>query len=138
MYFKYNHVANGRTLTAMGGTDVIGQLGPSSASAYSFAEGYTNVGYDQWLTVQNPTATSESITVSLVNAMGNVYTVDIVAAVLQHLYQRGSNLLLAAQQRFARDGDHCKPRDWFPPFWNGLSSGPYYYPIFYDIIPFST
>ncbi len=103
MFFKYNHAANGRTLTAMGGTDVIGQPGPVSASAYSFAEGYTNVGYDEWLTLQNPSGNTETITITLVNAKGKVYTfsvnvpghsrstVDIVAVVIGHLYHSGDS-----------------------------------------------
>jgi endoglucanase len=103
MFFKYSHVANGRKLTAMGGTDVIGQLGPASASAYSFAEGYTNVGYDEWLTMQNPSGNTETIRITLVNARGTAYTlsvnvpahsratVDIVATVMQHLYHKGDS-----------------------------------------------
>jgi len=101
MFFKYSHVANGRNLGVMGGTDVIGQVGPAAATAYSFAEGYTNAGYDEWLTVQNPTANIETVNVLLVNAMGTIYTfpitvvahsrytVDIVAMVLQHMYHSG-------------------------------------------------
>ncbi len=101
MFFRYNHVGNGRTLTAIGGTDVIGQIGPATATSYSFAEGYTNVGYDEWLTMQNPSANPESITITLANAMGTVYTfsvtvvshsrytVDIVATVMRYLYHNG-------------------------------------------------
>jgi hypothetical protein len=101
MFFKYNHVGNGRTTTATGGTDVIGQVGPAAASDYSFAEGYTNTGYDEWLTMQNPTANAETINVTIVNAVGTMYTfsvqvvadsrytVDIVGTVLQHLYHNG-------------------------------------------------
>lgn len=97
MFFQYNHVGNGRTLTAMGVTDVIGQTGPASHPAASFAEGYTNVDYDEWLTLQNPTIASESIKVTLVNADGKSFTssytvgaksrftIDIVALVLQNL-----------------------------------------------------
>ncbi|HEX9133590.1 MAG TPA: peptidase S53, partial [Ktedonobacteraceae bacterium] len=101
MFFRYNHVGNGRTLTATGGTDVLGQLGPAASSAYSFAEGYTNLGYDEWLTIQNPTGNTETINATMVNAVGTVYTfavpvvahsrytVDMVATVLQHLYHAG-------------------------------------------------
>jgi hypothetical protein len=101
MFFRYNHVGNGRTLPAIGGTDVLGQVGPASAHDYSFAEGYTNVGYDEWLTIQNPTATTETVNATLVNAVGTVYTfsvqvvahsrytVDIVATIMQHLYHNG-------------------------------------------------
>jgi endoglucanase len=97
MFFKYNHVGNGRTLAVTGGTDVVGQVGPAVATSYSFAEGYTNAGYDEWLTIQNPTANSETITITLANAKENAYTfsvsvlshsrftVDIVGNVIQHL-----------------------------------------------------
>jgi endoglucanase len=103
MFFKYGHTANGRALGAMGGTDVIGQVGPAAATSYSFAEGYCNVGYDEWLTIQNPSGNTEIINVSLVNALGRAYTfpvtmvahsrstVDIVATVLQHMYQSGDS-----------------------------------------------
>ncbi len=101
MFFQYNHNANGRVLNATGGTDVIGQLGPAAMSNYSFAEGYVNLGYDEWLTIQNPTGSTETITIGLVNAKGTVYvftlsvngqtraTVDITAMVIQHLYHIG-------------------------------------------------
>jgi hypothetical protein len=101
MYYRYNHPGNGRTLTATGGTDVIGQRGPATATSYSFAEGYTNVGYDEWLTMQNPSANLETIIITLANAKGTVYTfsvqvvshsrytVDIVATVMHYLYHNG-------------------------------------------------
>jgi hypothetical protein len=53
------------------------------------------VNYDEWLTLQNPTANAEMISVKLVNEDGNTYsqsyavgahsraTVDIVALVLK-------------------------------------------------------
>ncbi len=102
MFFKYNHVGNGRTLIATGGTDVVGQPGPATTSSYSFAEGYTNVGYDEWLTMQNPSANPETITITLANAKGTVYTfsvtvvshsrytVDIVGTVMRNLYHNGN------------------------------------------------
>ena len=101
MYFGYHHVGDGRTLTATGGTDVLGQVGPAAVSDYSFAEGYTNLCYDEWLTIQNPTANPETITATVANAVGTVYTfsvtvlghsrytVDMVATVIQHLYHNG-------------------------------------------------
>ena len=101
MFFYYNHNANGRSLSAVGGTDVLGQVGPAALTVYTFAEGYTNVGYDEWLTLQNPTGTSETINVTLFNAVGNSYafsvtvkahsrgTVDIVNVVLHNLYRNG-------------------------------------------------
>ncbi len=98
LYFGYTHVGDGRTTLATGGTDVLGQVGPAALSAYSFAEGYTNRGYDEWLTIQNPTPNTETITVTAVNAVGTVYTfmqqvlghsrytVDMAAIVIGHMY----------------------------------------------------
>ncbi len=114
MFFGYKHVGDGRTTTATGGTDVLGQVGPAVSSDYSFAEGYTNLGYDEWLTIQNPTANPETITTTAVNAVGTVYTfavqvgahsrytVDMVAMVIQHMYHpndgyNGYEISLAVQ-----------------------------------------
>ncbi len=103
MFFQYNHLdrLTGRTVTAQGGSDVTGQAGAARLTAYSFAEGYSNQGYDEWLTVQNPTASSETIAVILVNGDGHNttqqypvgahtrLTIDIGALVSQHLIQPG-------------------------------------------------
>ena len=98
MFFKYLHNANGRSLASIGGSDVLGQVGPAASSNYGFAEGYTNFGYDEWLTLQNPTAASETINISIVNEAGGYYTtavnvvahsrytVDITGMILSHLY----------------------------------------------------
>ena len=79
----------------------LGQVGPAAASDYSFAEGYTNLGYDEWLTIQNPTASTETVNVTASNAVGTVYTfavsvnghsrytVDMVAIVIQHMFHSG-------------------------------------------------
>ena len=75
MYFTYKHtLTNGRAMTAVGGTDVIGQVGPAAHSAYSFAEGYTNAGYNDWLTIQNPTGATETVSITLFNGKGQSYT----------------------------------------------------------------
>jgi hypothetical protein len=102
-YFTYNHtLQNGRNTTAMGGTDVIGQKGPAAYSSYSFAEGYANVGYNEWLTIQNPTANQETITVTLVNGLGqsSVQTYQVaahsrftqdIANLIQQVFNPGTN-----------------------------------------------
>ena len=102
MYFGYDHVGDGRTTTATGGSDVLGQVGPAARSDYSFAEGYTNLGYDEWLTIQNPTANTETVNVTVSNGVGTVYTfaeqvvghsrstVDVVAMVQQHVFHGGN------------------------------------------------
>jgi len=98
MFFHYNHTINGISLTASGGSDVIGASTPA-VSAYSFAEGYTNQGYNEWLTMQNPTANPETITWTVINEEGRAFTqtvslvahsrftIDVTALVLQHLIQ---------------------------------------------------
>ncbi|GAC1565886.1 MAG: hypothetical protein NVS3B14_05140 [Ktedonobacteraceae bacterium] len=127
LYFRYNHVANGRTLTAMGGTDVLGEAG--AATSFSFAEGYTNKGYDEWLTLQNPTNSTEVINVTLVNEDGRSYsqgfsvvphsrfTIDVVALVLKHLIvpkdtYRGYEISIVVQ---SSSGSFMAER---PMYWN--------------------
>jgi streptogramin lyase len=76
MFFNYHHsVAGMPTVAANGGTDVLGLVGPISKSSYSFAEGYTNAGYNEWLTLQNPNATAETVVVTLTNSDGRVAAV---------------------------------------------------------------
>ncbi len=101
MFFGYNHAGDGRTTLATGGTDVLGQVGPAALSDYSFAEGYTNLGYDEWLTIMNPTNNTEAINITVSNAVGTVYTftqevlghsrytVDMVAIVNQNMFHSG-------------------------------------------------
>ena len=48
-----------------GGTDTVGQPGPSSHSVYAFAEGYTANTFEEFLTLQNPINTSEAVAVTL-------------------------------------------------------------------------
>lgn len=59
MYFHYgsSHLS--------GGTDVVGEAGPSSHNVYAFAEGYTNSNFSEYLTLQNPNNTSESVAITL-------------------------------------------------------------------------
>lgn len=107
MYFNYSHainLSNGFRVTSTGGTDVIGQPGPANITAYTFAEGYSNNGYNEWITLQNPTANDENVYISLVNGYGRSYmtgsltvhahsrfTLDISALVLQNLVQPGDD-----------------------------------------------
>jgi hypothetical protein len=84
MFFRFNHFdrALNRTTVAMGGTDVVGQSGAATTTSYSFAEGYTFNGYDEWLTVQNPTNNLETVWVTMINGKGTVYSFPI--SVLAH------------------------------------------------------
>ena len=80
----------------------MGQVGPAAHSAYSFAEGYANTGYNDWLTVQNPTANAESIAVTLVNGLGqssvqnftvpaNARFTEDLASTVQQVFHAGTN-----------------------------------------------
>ena len=77
LYFSYQHTL---PRPAQGGNDVMGQIGPASHSAYNFAEGYTHSGYNEWLTIQNPTGTSQTIYVTLVNGLARASTRAFVVA----------------------------------------------------------
>jgi kumamolisin len=59
MYFHF-----GPSLIS-GGTDVGGEAGPSSHSVYMFAEGYTYGSFNEFLTLQNPNNTDESVSITL-------------------------------------------------------------------------
>ena len=56
-YFRYHG-------TIPGGTDVIGEPGPAKV-IYSFAEGYTAPGFNEFLTLQNPNTSSETVAITL-------------------------------------------------------------------------
>ena len=95
LFFTYP--VSGTSAPAIGVTDVIGQAGPAAQSAYSFAEGYTGPGFDEWLTVQNPTTTTEHLNLTVMNEKGQTYaeqltvgpktrlTVSVTQLVAQHL-----------------------------------------------------
>ena len=99
--FHYNHFDRGlnRTVIAVGGTDVVGQSGAAHATSYSFSEGYSAGGFDEWLTVQNPNGAPATITATLINGKGTVYqftltvpahgrgTANITDAVVQHMFR---------------------------------------------------
>ena len=103
MYFTYKHtLTTGRVTTAVGGTDVVGQVGPATHSTYSFAEGYANTGYNDWLTIQNPTGNAENISITLVNGLGqssvqsisvpaNARFTEDLASLVQSVFQAGTN-----------------------------------------------
>ena len=92
------------------------------------------MNYDEWLTLQNPTANAEMISVKLVNEDGNTYsqsyvvgahsraTVDIVALVLNHLIMpndtyKGYEVSMVVQ---SSDGPFVAER---PMYWNTNAGG---------------
>ncbi len=107
MFFHYtgSGISN-----ATGVSDVTGEPGPAAQSAYSFAEGYVGTGFNEWLTVQNPTANPERILLTMMNQASQVYTqwlsvgpqtrytVNITSVAHQYLTRNGEiSLLLQAQ-----------------------------------------
>ncbi len=105
MFFHYTHTLPNTSInvTTTGGTDVMGALSAATNVA-NFAEGYTNAGYNTWITLQNPTATSEMLAVTIVNEYGRSYTdnvtvtaksrqtVDITALTRQNLVHAGDDV----------------------------------------------
>ncbi len=95
LFFTYT--VSGVSTPAIGATDVIGQPGPAAQSAYSFAEGYTGPGFNEWLTIQNPTTSTEELYLTLMNGNGQTYaqwltvgpktrlTVNVTQLVAQYL-----------------------------------------------------
>lgn len=59
MYFHYS----GSRIS--GATEAVGEAGPTAHTAYSFAEGYTANSFQEYLTLQNPTGSSETVAVTL-------------------------------------------------------------------------
>ncbi|GAC1481327.1 MAG: hypothetical protein NVS2B12_36420 [Ktedonobacteraceae bacterium] len=59
MYFHFSgqHIS--------GGTDIVGEAGPASHNVYAFAEGYTGGQFQEFLTLQNPTAQDEYVSITL-------------------------------------------------------------------------
>ncbi len=58
MYFHY-------LTKIVGGTDVVGQAGPSSQANYSFAEGYAATNFYDFITLQNPNTSAVNVVVTL-------------------------------------------------------------------------
>lgn len=128
-YYHYAHTGNQRSLTATGGTFVVGQSGPKVPSAYSFAEGYTFPGYDEWLTLLNPNNATATITITLNSAVGRSVTrdfivarysrttIDITAMVLQYLIHPGdsSQAYAVSMMVSSNDGTFLAER---PMYWN--------------------
>ncbi|HJT59748.1 MAG TPA: cellulase family glycosylhydrolase [Ktedonobacteraceae bacterium] len=103
----------GQGMSATGATDITGAVAPPASRSESFAEGYTNKGFNEWLSLFNPTGSNETVTVTIVNGYGTVYSYnisvpgnsravsDITTIVSQHLYNgsqsQGYNISMTAQ-----------------------------------------
>lgn len=100
-FFHYQHTL---PLPVVGGSEVTGLSGQIGTSAsYSFAEGYSNTGFNEWLTLQNPTAKAETIYITMVNGYGRVFNltlpvgantranVDVTAQVVANLVKSGDD-----------------------------------------------
>ncbi len=104
MFFHYNHTLSNTNVnvTTTGGSDVIGALS-AATSITNFAEGYTNAGYNEWITLQNPTSATETLALTIVNEYARTYTenvtlpaksrqtVDVTATVRANMVHNGDN-----------------------------------------------
>ena len=59
----------------------------ATATTWYFAEGTTQVGYDQYITILNPTATDANVTVLYMDTTGGTYTHNLTVAA----YSRGNS-----------------------------------------------
>ncbi len=48
-----------------GATETVGEAGPANHGVYAFAEGYTAGSFEEYLTLQNPTSSDETVAVTL-------------------------------------------------------------------------
>ena len=132
MYFQYHHAITGiPTVFARGGSDSFGLMG-SVAKSYSFAEGYTNTGYNEWLTLQNPNSTDETITITLTNGNHGVFTlqqlvkanerqtVDITATVMLAFHPGTDKNVNAISMAVQSSGTFVAER---PEYYNTSGSG---------------
>ncbi|MBV9708477.1 MAG: hypothetical protein JO125_13820 [Chloroflexi bacterium] len=93
MYFQYHHTLPHSTLQTNSITDVMGLSMVNLKSSYSFAEGYTNLGYNTWLTIQNPTNATETIYVTLVNGLGEAVVQSYVVTSISRMTVDITNLM---------------------------------------------
>lgn len=59
MYFHYG------AQSLSGATDVVGEAGPAGKNNFAFAEGYTNINFYEYLTLQNPSGSPNLVTITL-------------------------------------------------------------------------
>lgn len=72
MFRTYAGSNGNQSWSAQGITDTFGAT--AAHSAYSFAEGFTSIGFNEFLLLQNPTGTTENVNVTLTNMLGHTYT----------------------------------------------------------------
>ncbi len=73
IFFQYTHVVNDDPpLHVASVTDTLGQT--DVYHSFSFAEGENNAGYHEWLNLYNPTDKAETIYVTMINGIDNVYS----------------------------------------------------------------
>jgi hypothetical protein len=104
MFFRYTISVSGHATPTVGGTDVLGAVGPLSATAYSFAEGYVNNGYVEFLTIQNPTGSAETIAISLADEAGTFFTFHVVVNAFSR-YTASINYAVLTYMYHPRDGN---------------------------------
>lgn len=78
MYTTYAGQNGSQGWSAQGVTDTVGATSPHTS--YSFAEGFTSIGFNEYLLLQNPSDGTETINITLVNMLGHSYTATVNVA----------------------------------------------------------
>lgn len=101
MYTTYAGQNGSQSWSAQGVTDTFGATSPHAS--YSFAEGFTSVGFNEYLLLLNPSNGVETVNVTLVNMLGHSYTatmnvpagsrdtINITQMVADHLVNAGED-----------------------------------------------
>jgi hypothetical protein len=93
-FISFTYIGSGIG-TAPGATDVLGAAAPSTL--FYFAEGFTGGGFAQWLTLENPNATSAAVTVRYLPENGGAPTVQTVVVDAHSRYTAFTNAVMPNQ-----------------------------------------
>lgn len=115
MYTTYAGSNGNSSWSAQGVTDTFGAT--AGHGVYSFAEGFTSLGFNEYLLLQNPSNTSENVNVTLVNMLGHSYTqnytigpqsrytINITSLVENHLVNSGEDARAYAESMTVQSSD---------------------------------
>ena len=108
--------------------------GPAAAASYSFSEGYIGSGFDEWLTLQNPTTNTEMLSITVVNGYSRSFsepvqvpantrvTVNVTSLALQNVVHTGDSKKgyeISMSVRSLTGAPFVAER---PMYWNPMSS----------------
>ncbi|MEO8954327.1 MAG: hypothetical protein ABI465_07125 [Ktedonobacteraceae bacterium] len=105
MFFHYqlsNVATPQKSTNTVGWTDVVGQV--AAVDQASFAEGYVNTNYNEWMVLQNPRDVSESVTLYLYNELGNTYSESLTLAAHSRTTVNVTTLVITSELAGLHDG----------------------------------